>query len=771
MRSDSSWTRLLGLVLAALLVSSAAESEVKTPTEPQACLMEVQWEKVGFGADKVDIWLEADGDQRLRADAENDGSQLVALPNPSEEKKVRIRVVAGDTEVSSNGFTLQPFDSCILVVRHAEDVQDGSTDPPLTSRGRDRADELARILVLDKIGARLGAVYSTAWTRAKETAEPAVRSSGLASVTRYADVQDLKQLPNGRSGDRILIVGHGGRKPSVPAIVRALGGGDIPIIPDGDHSRFELLVRQGGTVTHSSFRYGEEPDSARRISGTTPTPSASVPASTLDADQLCNPTTTTLEQIVVDLLTGEVDGSRKYAVDDEVRLLFKNKNPFAFEYQIVVDAQPIEEQALGPFTSLFPGVEEKAPVSETKADKEDKEGDASPGGPRAAAESCTGESVRNFAKPRLEGPASRLDTAHTALSAPHDRLTEALEKTQEQIAALTARLQSPTRACRELVVDAELLLALLEGGQLKTAAAALQPLQRDHRDRIGVLRQELNTVRSELRGPDCSAEAIAAGTAEFTARLSVHEARSERVEKTLKATESALTEMAKLRKAHLETLTTPGAFYETRTVGPFDTLHRVKITVKRKKRGEKSFPATPFVAATLSFGGRQRFALAVGAAASTLNTQEFQAVQGFELDRAGKRVLRDAEGNIDPDNGQPNLTRVVAVEEDSDNRIAPLVILHTRISEGFWKVFSGLHLSFGLTGNLNESIDVEYLAGLSVSFAEERYFFTVGAYNGRFKTLEGDFYPGAALPEAVAEIPVRKDRTWDFGVAFSIKVR
>ena len=94
----------------------------------------------------------------------------------------------------------------IILVRHAEKVKDDSSDPRLTPEGIVRAEELAYMLK----HADLEAVYSTPFSRTKQTVLPVAKQQGL-EVKLYAAKKEksfLKKVLATHPGKTILIVGH-----------------------------------------------------------------------------------------------------------------------------------------------------------------------------------------------------------------------------------------------------------------------------------------------------------------------------------------------------------------------------------------------------------------------------------------------------------------------------------------------------------------------------------------------------------------------------------
>ncbi len=139
----------------------------------------------------------------------------------------------------------------VFVVRHAEKVEDGSQDPPLTAAGRARAALLAHML--GDVG--LTGAYATDYRRARATAGPAARAAGL-EVRLYdpAKPAELAARLRARAG-RYLVVGHSN---TVPGLVRALGGDLGPEMSEAAYDRLYVVLIGRGGVTTLRLRYGAE---------------------------------------------------------------------------------------------------------------------------------------------------------------------------------------------------------------------------------------------------------------------------------------------------------------------------------------------------------------------------------------------------------------------------------------------------------------------------------------------------------------------------------
>ena len=125
----------------------------------------------------------------------------------------------------------------VVIVRHAEKAANGGRDPDLSSAGRARADELARILK----DSGITAIFTSEFKRTQETAAPSATSIGVtATVIPAKDTAALVAKLHQLNGNA-LVVGHGD---TIPNIIKALGI-DSPInIPDEDYSEF-LIVTVG----------------------------------------------------------------------------------------------------------------------------------------------------------------------------------------------------------------------------------------------------------------------------------------------------------------------------------------------------------------------------------------------------------------------------------------------------------------------------------------------------------------------------------------------
>jgi len=139
--------------------------------------------------------------------------------------------IAGVVVLLTAGWLLVTAKSTtIVVVRHAEKVMEGATDPGLTDAGLARAALLARMFGDRRLKDHIDAIYVSPALRNRLTAAPLAARLGIAP--EIVSQEDPRRLANRvlheHRGERILIVGH---TDTIPALVEALSGlKDIPPI-------------------------------------------------------------------------------------------------------------------------------------------------------------------------------------------------------------------------------------------------------------------------------------------------------------------------------------------------------------------------------------------------------------------------------------------------------------------------------------------------------------------------------------------------------------
>ncbi len=140
----------------------------------------------------------------------------------------------------------------LFLIRHAEKVNDGSADPPLTPAGAARADELAYMLK----HIRLDAIYSTPYVRTKQTVLPTAEEKGLeVKLYKPGEKDFLGKVLRRFSGGTVLIVGHSN---TIPKLVNELAGqSDFSDLDNGIYDNlFIACVPAEGKAIILRMRFG-----------------------------------------------------------------------------------------------------------------------------------------------------------------------------------------------------------------------------------------------------------------------------------------------------------------------------------------------------------------------------------------------------------------------------------------------------------------------------------------------------------------------------------
>jgi broad specificity phosphatase PhoE len=142
----------------------------------------------------------------------------------------------------------------VYLVRHAERGNDGTSDPPITPAGEDRARLLASMLR----DAGVTHVHSTDYRRTRATAAPIAEA--LRLETSLYDARELSALAARlrAAPGRHLVVGH---SDTTTALVRELGGDPGPPIADPEYHRLYVLTLGPQGTTTVRLRFGAPPAS------------------------------------------------------------------------------------------------------------------------------------------------------------------------------------------------------------------------------------------------------------------------------------------------------------------------------------------------------------------------------------------------------------------------------------------------------------------------------------------------------------------------------
>jgi len=165
---------------------------------------------------------------------------LIALLSPT-------AFPSGSNDVAQSSMT-------VILVRHAEKkiVEPENKDPDLSSAGLARAQELVRMFG----NAGITAIYATQYKRTQHTVKPLADKLGLpiTQVEAKKTSELVKQIRSRNAGQVIFIAGHNN---TVPEIIAALGGPQLPIIPEEEFDNLYILtVQSDGSAKLLKMKYG-----------------------------------------------------------------------------------------------------------------------------------------------------------------------------------------------------------------------------------------------------------------------------------------------------------------------------------------------------------------------------------------------------------------------------------------------------------------------------------------------------------------------------------
>jgi len=153
----------------------------------------------------------------------------------------------------------------VFLIRHAEREDEPRQDPPLRKDGVARSQALARLLGT----AGIKAIFTSQYTRTKQTAEPLATKLGInvtpftlksnPSNPRQIAEESTAEVTNKileHAGESVLVIGHSN---SIPDVIKMLGGDFIPTI---DERKFDDLfivnVYAKGKAKVVQLKYGAE---------------------------------------------------------------------------------------------------------------------------------------------------------------------------------------------------------------------------------------------------------------------------------------------------------------------------------------------------------------------------------------------------------------------------------------------------------------------------------------------------------------------------------
>ena|SRR5689334_5265773 len=157
----------------------------------------------------------------------------------------------GITALAFVGWRWCGVETTVVLVRHADRAPGQKTDE-LSASGAARSRELAH--VLEKSG--VSAIIHSDTQRAAQTAAPVAAMAGLTPIVLPAkDTAAVAEEVRKHPGETLLVIGHSN---TVPAIIAALGGPQLPDIDDAEFDNLFVLsqCRCGARGRLLKLQYG-----------------------------------------------------------------------------------------------------------------------------------------------------------------------------------------------------------------------------------------------------------------------------------------------------------------------------------------------------------------------------------------------------------------------------------------------------------------------------------------------------------------------------------
>ncbi len=184
------------------------------------------------------------------------------MPEDNTEPKPRLRTalvfimlfaVLGAVVLFAYFSTFERRMTTIILVRHAEkNIEPANSDPDLTPAGLVRSQELARMFG----DAGLKGIYATQYKRTQQTVKPLAEKIGLAvtTVDAKSTAELVKKIRAQHNGEVVFVAGHNN---TVPEIIAALGGPQLPIIPETEFDNLYIVtIYKLGGAKLLKLKYG-----------------------------------------------------------------------------------------------------------------------------------------------------------------------------------------------------------------------------------------------------------------------------------------------------------------------------------------------------------------------------------------------------------------------------------------------------------------------------------------------------------------------------------
>lgn len=135
----------------------------------------------------------------------------------------------------------------IFLVRHAEKMKDGTNDPALSNAGKERAENLAKILSTEDIRT----IFSTNYERTRSTGMPLARQLGKDIMIYNSQEELIGNLAEARGN--VLIIGHSN---TIPMLANELLKEEkFSQLEESEYDKLFVLTKVGQTHSASIVEF------------------------------------------------------------------------------------------------------------------------------------------------------------------------------------------------------------------------------------------------------------------------------------------------------------------------------------------------------------------------------------------------------------------------------------------------------------------------------------------------------------------------------------
>lgn len=460
---------------------------------------------------------------------------------------------------------------------------------------------------------------------------------------------------------------------------------------------------------------------------------SSNPIAPEDCEGLCNGWKKIKEdrRVVIDPNTGEViDGQTRFNDDEPVQIIFVNKNPFKYKYDFQIRTEPLSLGNVLTFLNLLPNVFPPSVIPQPSGQ----------GAAPSTRQVCLDLPVvkllitRGTELATVKGEKIRNDL---------NAKVELLPKAQETYNQLQKETQDDKINCVAVCKIAD---------KFSTQASQLDVTQVEND--LTAFKQEVADYKKRVEGltlpdnPGCEAEVKVYLRALYVAALN-------NAMTTFDSTLTAYKEAYGKVKANFDAVKAvyddPNAFYEVTRSGRIGEAALVQIRIYRTERRVAN--AKPVLAKEIELVvGESPIVLSAGIGFSTIDEV---------------KIIR--ESTQKPDG---TLATRFGRQLNSNFKATGVVMLNTRLKR-FHSTVNSLGVGVGLgMNNRNDSTSFEFIAGPSLGFVNNKFFFTVGFSAARVERLSGGFKEGDIVPPNLPDpLPVQKNFQMGAMFAFTYKIR